>query len=379
MVLVMAAAGSAAASLAAGCGGGSASPGGTGGSPGGPGGCAPLLDCNGDGADACEVDPRTSADNCGACGHSCLGGTCQAGRCQPMVIAPLTRTWDLKVQNDLLVMVVQNGVGTMPKIGTSDSPAILAQSNQPIDLEVAGGRVYWGDLIRSDFPGGDRVLSIPLAAAGATPTVEREEAFFPCGFASDGTNLLWLEQEQRRLYIKPLAGGAPTAQEEVGESCAVAADAGYVAWIDRGAPLTATGRVLAMEAGGAIRPVAERQLAPIDVALNATHVYWAEEGDFYETYADGTIKRAARSGGTPQVIAMAVRQPIALALDATHVYWIEKLTSRIRRAPLAGGTAETVAEVDAPPIALALDETAVYFNTRIDDDTTQSNVYRVAK
>jgi hypothetical protein len=41
----------------------------------------PMLTCSG----AC-IDPSSDALNCGACSHSCLGGTCAAGQCQAAVV-----------------------------------------------------------------------------------------------------------------------------------------------------------------------------------------------------------------------------------------------------------------------------------------------------
>jgi hypothetical protein len=35
----------------------------------------------------CTGDLNTDRDNCGKCGHSCLGGTCAAGQCQPVALA----------------------------------------------------------------------------------------------------------------------------------------------------------------------------------------------------------------------------------------------------------------------------------------------------
>ena len=38
----------------------------------------------------CATVNGTDANNCGSCGHSCLGGTCSAGACQPLLLATIT-------------------------------------------------------------------------------------------------------------------------------------------------------------------------------------------------------------------------------------------------------------------------------------------------
>src|SRR4051794_1309885 len=35
----------------------------------------------------CGANTSSDAKNCGRCGHDCLGGTCQAGACQPVTLA----------------------------------------------------------------------------------------------------------------------------------------------------------------------------------------------------------------------------------------------------------------------------------------------------
>jgi hypothetical protein len=45
------------------------------------------LDGDADAGECFGVDFTTSADHCGACGHSCRGGECAASKCKPIVLA----------------------------------------------------------------------------------------------------------------------------------------------------------------------------------------------------------------------------------------------------------------------------------------------------
>src|SRR5262245_7861561 len=38
----------------------------------------------------CSEDIEANAEHCGRCGHSCLGGACVQGRCQPRRLAVVT-------------------------------------------------------------------------------------------------------------------------------------------------------------------------------------------------------------------------------------------------------------------------------------------------
>lgn len=51
-----------------------------------------FTHCSADPSTGCETDLGVDKLNCGACGHSCQGGACAAGTCQPLLIAgdPLT-------------------------------------------------------------------------------------------------------------------------------------------------------------------------------------------------------------------------------------------------------------------------------------------------
>ena len=82
---------------------------------------------------------------------------------------------------------------------------------------------------------------------------------------------------------------------------------------------------------------------PTDVALDDTHVYWAD--------LTGGIYRAPLGGGAIDTVVGSV-QSYAIALDASNVYYADYYTGvNLRRVPKTGGTTKTVATTSAATTA----------------------------
>jgi hypothetical protein len=111
--------------------------------------------------------------------------------------------------------------------------------------------------------------------------------------------------------------------------------------------------VMAAVAGGEPRPIAQGGLpAPVAIAADATHVFWAT--------ASGSIASAPRDGGETHVLAEGSGDCAALVLDSTHLYWIERSRGALVRVPKQGGAVETLVADRPGLLDLAIDETRVY-------------------
>ena len=101
------------------------------------------------------IDTQTSSESCGTCGHGCLGGTCVAGQCQPVMLGRYDRYFGqnglsvgdnhiyAKGEANLIVRAKKDGsdltMGPLPTLGTSGCTGGGA-------VEIGGRLFYqWND------------------------------------------------------------------------------------------------------------------------------------------------------------------------------------------------------------------------------------------
>ncbi len=94
--------------------------------------------------------------------------------------------------------------------------------------------------------------------------------------------------------------------------------------------------------------------SPVGVALDAAHVYWANNGTIARANLDGT--------GVNQRFITGASSPEGVAVDATHVYWANFNTGTIARANLDGSGANQRFITGANfPVGVAVDAAHVYW------------------
>lgn len=114
---------------------------GTGGSLGGTAGAGGAPTC---------TNITTDASNCGTCGHSCLGGTCVAGICQPLLLGTVPSTTDYAretvVSGGKVYVFTQVGVGNASNVWQTDANTPGTPTETMTGGEVGcvmNGELFW--------------------------------------------------------------------------------------------------------------------------------------------------------------------------------------------------------------------------------------------
>lgn len=323
---------------------------------------------NEDGGDASTscADVTRSAEHCGRCGHSCLGGTCKSSVCQPTALATGQGTVSGIALDDTYVYFTSlsnNIVARVPKAGGRvETLAAAPGVRMAKRLAVNATHVYWAN---ADLFSG-AIARCPIAGCAGVPEVlsQPEE---PIGIALDPGFVYWADRNASKVRRKPLDGGADqlVATTTGGLPVAVAVSGPSAFWIE-----DFNGDVnRSNAAGGGEVFIGVSGPSGRDLALDPSFVYWGAAQDPGD---QGKISRAPRDGGGPtQQLGPARGDPMAIAVDGTLVYWTawERATdggvlsggvyacghSGCGAGPTVLGAAEDL------PRGIATDATAVYW------------------
>jgi len=269
------------------------------------------------------------------------------------------------------------------KVGLSGGvPVQLASLEGPIwALAVNGTSVYFtnGRAASTSVS----IESMPLAGGAPTTLISGQSAQV---LALDSANMYWTNQgtgTNGTVMKMPLDGGSPTTLAS-GQAYpnTIAVDATSAYWTNAyeftGSINTMVSSVMRVSLNAGATPVmlASDQYLVHAIVSDGTSAFWVTEY--------GTVVREPVAGGPTTVFASGQDQPIAVALDATNVYWANQGTGRsgsIGTVPQAGGATVLLyqsEEIDSntggEPIDLAVDATSVYWT-----DPTVGTVNKMCK
>jgi hypothetical protein len=337
------------------------------------------------GADATCGDLLTDPNHCGRCDHSCLGGDCFDGMCQPFKLATIidgARGLAVDATQVYAAIQLNNVVVRIDK----KSGAILSSLSEPDVIQpswvaVDSTSFYWTNRMNTT----GSIAKCPIAGCGMSqPTVVVASADRPNGIVADGTNIYWAETNGGTIKkAAPDGSNVVTlvAASENWKPFQLALQGGYLYFSE-----VAEGRVARVPiAGGTVETMAISS-SPGGVAVTDSRVYWAVGavgGGIYRV--PNTVPPA--NGHTPELVAGGQDTSSSVAVDDENIYWLASASwieaeGALRMCPIAGcpsGGPIDLANGIAYPIDLALDDAAIYYTVYGIDGVVDGAVMKIAK
>jgi hypothetical protein len=304
-------------------------------------------------------DEQTDPDNCGRCGHSCVGGACVAGVCQPVALAE---------DEGVAIAVDSTSVYWISAWSGSVDKAPIAGG--AVTTLAAGSPYAYGIAVAVDATsvysvnGGVSIVSIPIA--GGAPTTLATSTSTVSDLAIDSSYVYWANSTSKRqnggLFRAAKSGGTPqTLASEAAFTGQVVVAAGEVYW---GISTGIAGAILSVPVGGGTA-ITVAAFEPTCLAAGPSDLYWSGP-----TSPSGIYDIPLGGGPSTPFVSGGYLEPTgAMTADTTHLYWIGRTTntSTIYGMPLSGGTPITVTSVEGliaietEQNAIAVDATSVYF------------------
>ena len=98
------------------------------------------------------------------------------------------------------------------------------------------------------------------------------------------------------------------------------------------------------------------------MAADASHVYWADEGDL--TAGNGTISEANPDGTSPHAIVTGQTTPTGVAVDPSHLYWASNGDGTVNQANLDGSSPHAIVTGQNNLSGVASDASHLYWVSR---------------
>jgi hypothetical protein len=322
-------------------------------------------------------DTQTSGDNCGRCGHSCQGGTCDKGQCQPVTLASGSSPRDLAVDATHVYWIEPNTARAMQADKKDGANAVQlggGTSNYLIGLDVDDASVFWGT--RDEI-----LLRCKIGGCANTPAQVSTQITYMGDLAVDGTNAYWLQDTTPATMKKSAKTGTNNAASVLVTDADGVKNYNHIATDGQNVFWTADdGKVRRVAVGGGPVSVVATTTGSADgIAIDDQNVYFSSFND------PGTINMAPKGGvGGGSVLAASQHLPLGVAVDTNSIYWVNaaigtsQTSGTIMTCKIAACTPTQLASGQRTPVFIVVDDVAVYWSN-FDAGNNGGGIMKVAK
>jgi hypothetical protein len=307
------------------------------------------------------VAESDDANNCGACGHGCLGGTCSGGQCQPIVLTTdyTDLATSITVDANNVYFGTQRGLYACAKSGCASSTQLNSIGTQTVLFEPEYGYLFvsrWdGQYFDEDTLSGSSNYTAAFS--------------YPSGLAMDAQSVyVGFSGGIVAAYKGPSAFDSPrTIVDSVSdEITALAVDAagGFVYGVGLG--LQASILRAATTGTGSFQTYVTNQAGPYSIAVGGGNVFWTNLGTDANHLQDGAAYLCAEGASCPSPTPLGGGDYCtSVTVDDSRVYFDCNYT--LYGCPLAGCGDGGPTALAATGVAgggaatLANDATAIYW------------------
>ena len=223
---------------------------------------------------------------------------------------------------------------------------LFSGQDVPSAVAVGGGRLYWvtnnsdsgegnGAIHRANLDGSDPQTIATGQSLGESPGG---------GLAVDASYVYWTA-DNGTIWRANLDG---TGAECLSPPGRAARQGWRLMAASSTGPTSTTARSGGPAwTGGNPKPIATGQVHPVGVAVDASHVYWAN-------LDNGEIIQASLDGSNAKPVATGQNHPLGVAVDGDHLYWAVWFDGTIVQAGLDGSNPRLVASGQNTPTGLAV-------------------------
>jgi len=339
----------------------------------------------GDDAAGCDTETGSNPAACGACGHSCLGGTCSGGKCAPVAIVNGAGTpYAIAVDATKVYWTDQTlgVVSSCPIDGCgADGPDEVATIASASEIALDANAVY--------VSAGTSIRRCSLPSCGATSTqlaaAPQLTGLAPPFLFVDGPSVFFASTQDGKIYRVATNGLSPREELAVTDLIPrmVVKGAGSL-YVSTAMPAGGQEDVQIRRCplagcpdGGAPEEVAASSVPITRIAGSVDGVYWA-------TSFTGAIQACLEATCTtkaPITLATAQESPNDLVVDGDTLFWVNRgavnaSTGAVRSCKTASctSTVRDLATGRAKPSRLAVTPTAVVW---IEDGS--KSIFRIAR
>jgi murein DD-endopeptidase MepM/ murein hydrolase activator NlpD/photosystem II stability/assembly factor-like uncharacterized protein len=268
--------------------------------------------------------------------------------------------------------------GMIRKVGKNGGTIITLASglNHPTGVFLDGSEVYF--IERGSWPSSNGTIK-KVSKDGGSVTVLASGLDYPQGAGAIEAPSVYFADPCNINKVGMNGGGVTTIATDVcwGPGAVTVDHSGSLYYILVSALTSAGGLKKVSVDGGSITTLATVSTGSNDIALDASHVYWTEQGTppyGYPVAGSGVLKKVSRNGGTAATLALGLNAPRGIAFDSEsgYVYWIDAgtwtdgvydaNTGSINRIPASGGATTTVTSGLNAPYNIQMDATDIYWS-----------------